>query len=605
MTTSSFIHRWVAGAALFLFANCFAVAQPVWERKNFTATTEKDSVRLTKVHLSKYCGEYLPASSDAKMTYMYVVLYGELLYRHVNNDYVLLNPVSANKFVYDDNSGRSLEFVTDKEGKVTEAIVTRPDGTFSMKRNLSAAPQPSVALPEGKTKRIAHLMEKYAEYGQFSGSVLVAEHGKVIYKSGFNLANREWRIHNEPDTKHRLGSITKQFTAMLVLQLVEQGKLKLDVPISTYLPDYPKEQGGKITLHHLLTHSSGIPNYTSFPDYQKMMGRSYTPAELVKGFADLPLEFNPGEKFSYSNSGYTLLGYIIEAVSGKTYEQCLQDQILTPLKMTETGYDHHETVMEKRAAGYNKNGNSYTNARYIDMSVPFAAGALYSTVDDLYLWDQALYTDILLPEKSKELLFKKHIPAGPSYYGYGWSVFHRSVNMKESLMITEHSGSINGFNTLISRIPSDKNLVVLLNNTGGAALNEMNYAIRAILYDQPYDLPKRSLAYILADVIGKQGLAEGLAKFKEFKSSGQYVMKEDEINSVGYDFLNAGKITEAIEVFKLNVEAFPASGNCYDSLGEAYLKNGNKELAIKNYKRSVELDPRNENGKKVLAEISK
>jgi CubicO group peptidase (beta-lactamase class C family) len=604
MISPFFTRMWLTAAVLLFFFP--GSAQPSWNRKNPVQTDIKDSLKLSTEQLQKYCGEYLPAEGGKTASDMWVVLYGNLLYRHVNNDYVLLNPVAENRFVYDDNSGRSLDFVTGKDGKVTEVIVTRPDRTFTMKRNQSAPPQLTVALPEGKAKKIAQLMEKYAEYGQFSGSVLVAEHGKVIYKSGFNLANREWRTHNEPDTKHRLGSITKQFTAMLILQLAEQGKLKLDVPVSTYLPDYPKEQGGKITLHHLLTHSSGIPNYTSFPDFPKIMGRSHTPAELLKLSADLPLEFEPGSRFSYSNSGYILLGYIIEKVSGKTYEQCLQDQIFTPLKMTETGLDHHETVMPKRASGYNKNGNSYTNARYIDMSVPFAAGALYSTVDDLYLWDQALHTNVLLSEKSKDLYFGKHIMAGPGYYGYGWNIYSLvSLRTNESRVITEHGGGINGFNTVISRIPSDKNLVVLLNNTGSAALNEMDYAIRAILYDQPYDLPKRSLAYTLADVIGKQGLAEGLAKLKEFRSSGQYAMKEDEINSVGYEFLNSEKINEAIEVFKLNVETFPASGNCYDSLGEAYLKNGNKELAIKNYKRSVELDPGNENGKKVLAELSK
>src|SRR6187551_590822 len=185
---------------------------------------------------------------------------------------------------------------------------------------------------QAKIDKLDKLISTYAEYGKFNGSVLVAEKGKVIYKKGFGLADMEWNIPNQPDTKHRLGSIMKQFTAMLIMQLVEQGKLKLDVPISTYLSDYPKKNGDVITLHHLLTHSSGIPNLTSFPGFTKNISRnSYSPVQLVNLFADSTLQFKPGEKFAYSNSGYMLLGYIIEKVTGKSYEQVLQENIFTPL----------------------------------------------------------------------------------------------------------------------------------------------------------------------------------------------------------------------------------------------------------------------------------
>ncbi|MFV8327362.1 serine hydrolase [Flavobacterium sp. ZS1P14] len=465
----------------------------------------------------------------------------------------------------------------------------------------------TVSVGQTKTEQIDKLMSLYSEYGQFNGSVLVADAGKVIYKKGFGMANMEWNIPNQSDTKHRLGSITKQFTSMLILQLVEQGKLKLDAPISTYLPNYPKASGDKITIHHLLTHTSGIPNYTSFPNFIKDLSiNSYSPEAFVKVFADLPLEFTPGEKFAYSNSGYFLLGYIIEKVSGKTYEQFLEDAILIPLKMNNTGFDHHETILKNRASGYEKNGKNYNNASYLDLSIPYAAGSLYSTADDLYLWDQALYTDPLLSKKYRDLLFNTYIPAGPGHYGYGWFI-NKAFNgeKNDSLTVIEHGGGINGFNTLISRIPSDKNLVVLLNNTGRTNLNEMNKAIRNILYNKPYSLPKKSLANALLDVILEKGIASGLAYFKENKISDTFAINENEINSAGYQLLQAGKVKEAIEVFRLNVEAFPQSGNTYDSLGEAYLKNGDKKLAILNYKKSVELDPNNENGKKVLQEISK
>ncbi|WP_338838681.1 serine hydrolase [Flavobacterium ginsenosidimutans] len=459
---------------------------------------------------------------------------------------------------------------------------------------------------QNKAQQIEQLLSKYNEYGQFNGSALVAENGKVIFKKGFGSANMEWNIPNQPDTKFRLGSISKQFTALLIVKLAEEGKIKLDVPITTYLPDYPKENGDKITIHHLLTHTSGIPNYTNAPNFFKDKARNpYTPAEFVKTFSSLPLEFAPGEKFNYSNSGYFLLGYIIEKITGKTYEQYLQETIFTPLKMVNSGYDHSDVILKNRAAGYERKGKLISNAPYVDMSIPYAAGSLYSTVEDLYLWDQALYTNKLLSEKSMESLFKPYIKVGDASYGYGWFVDEFDNGDKGKLKMVGHGGGINGFNTIISRIFTDKNLVVLLNNTGGTVLGEMTDAIQAILYNKPFEQPKKSLALELLDVYTEKGAVAGTETFKKLKNDPSYAIKEDDMNRVGYQLLQTGKKKEAIEIFKINVETFPKSGNVYDSLGEAYLADGDKKLAISNYKKSVELDPTNENGKKVLDELLK
>jgi len=454
---------------------------------------------------------------------------------------------------------------------------------------------------QDKVQKIEQLLSKYNEYGQFNGSALVAENGKVIFKKGFGAANMEWNIPNQSDTKFRLGSISKQFTALLIVKLAEDGKLKLDVPITTYLPDYPKENGDKITIHQLLIHSSGIPNYTNAPGFFKDKARNpYTPTEFVKTFSSLPLEFTPGEKFNYSNSGYFLLGYIVEKISGKTYEQYLQEVIFTPLKMVNSGYDHSDVILKNRAAGYEKQGKKITNAAYLDMSIPYAAGSLYSTVDDLYLWDQALYTNKLLSQKSIESLFKPYIKAGGASYGYGWF-----VEEDENGKTVGHGGGINGFNTIISRNFKNKNLVVLLNNTGGTVLGEMTDAINNILFGKPFNQPQKSLALDLLDIYTEKGAATGTETYKKLKADPTYAIKEGDMNRVGYQLLQDGKKKEAIEIFKINVETFPKSGNAHDSLGEAYLADGDKKLAIVNYKKSVELDPTNENGKKVLTEISK
>ncbi|TDO84303.1 CubicO group peptidase (beta-lactamase class C family) [Flavobacterium chryseum] len=459
---------------------------------------------------------------------------------------------------------------------------------------------------QDKAKQIDQLLNQYNQYGLFNGSALVSENGKVIFQKGYGSANMEWDIPNKPDTKFRLGSITKQFTAFLIVKLAEEGKIKLDVPITTYLHDYPKEVGDKITIQNLLTHTSGIPNYTNAPDFLKEKAKNpYSPADFVKTFSNLPLEFKPGEKFAYSNSGYFLLGYIIEKITGKTYEQYLQETIFTPLKMVNSGYDHSDNVIKNRAAGYEKQGKKIINASYIDMSIPYAAGSLYSTVEDLYLWDQALYTNKLLSEKSMESLFKPYILMGDGGYGYGWFISEITIGTKGKVKIIEHGGGINGFNTNISRVPSDKILIVLLNNTGRTLLSEMTESIRNILYNQPFNQPKKSLAFELLDVFIEKGIKSGTETYTKLKNDPTYGIKEGDMNNVGYQLLQTGKKKEALEIFKINVEAFPKSGNAYDSLAEAYLEDGDKTSAIANYKKSIELDPSNQHGKEVLAEILK
>ncbi|HSI70329.1 MAG TPA: serine hydrolase [Gillisia sp.] len=456
-----------------------------------------------------------------------------------------------------------------------------------------------------KSQQIENLLSKYHEYEQFNGSVLVADNGEVIFKDGYGLANMEHNIPNKPDTKHRLGSITKQFTAALVLQLVELGKLDLQEPISTYLPDYEGPAANVVTIHHLLTHSSGIPSYTSFPGFFRDQSRDpSSPKDFVKTFADSTLQYTPGEKFLYNNSGYFLLGHIIEEVTGKTYEQVLQENILDPLDMKDTGYDHHSRILKNRASGYQKRGNNYENAPYLDMSLPYAAGSLYSTVEDMYKWDRSLNTNQILKEESRDLMFRPHIAAGDSHYSYGWMIDKIPVGKtRDSVNIIGHGGGINGFNTLILRFPEEEDLIVLLNNTGGTNLNEIAVGINNILQGAEAEMPKRSLAMEILPVFAKDGVEAGLSRYKELKADDTYGLKEGEMNQIGYQLLQNGKTKEAIEVFKINVEEFPDSWNTYDSLGEGYMKDGQKENAIANYQKSIEMNPDNENGKQMLEKI--
>ena len=251
----------------------------------------------------------------------------------------------------------------------------------------------------------------------FSGAVLVARGGSPVVSKGYGWANAEWEIPNTPTTKFRLGSITKQFTATLVLRLQEQKKLTVQDPICTYVAPCP-DLWKPVTIHHLLTHTSGIPSYTGLPDYQKTMMMPRTIEQMVAVFRDLPLEFAPGEKFKYNNSGYFLLGVIIEKVAGKKYEDALRDEIFTPLGMKDTGYDWSEPLLPRRAAGYTRRGDTWVNAKFLDMQQPYSAGSLYSTVEDLLKWDQALYTDRVLPEPARTAMFTPF----KDNYAYGWAI---------------------------------------------------------------------------------------------------------------------------------------------------------------------------------------
>ncbi len=460
------------------------------------------------------------------------------------------------------------------------------------------------AYSQDKISKIDALIQAYNDLGQFNGTVLVAEGGKVIYKKGFGLANREWNIPNRPDTKFRLGSITKQFTSMLILQLVEQGKIDLQGKLSDYLPYYRKDTGSQVTIHQLLTHSSGIPSYTSIPNFFEEISRDPYPVEaFVKKYCSGDFEFEPGSKYLYNNSGYFLLGAIIEEITGKTYEGVLNEKIFHPLGMENSGYDRYGRIIPNRASGYANAFDGYTNAPYLDMSLPYAAGSLYSTVEDLYIWDQALYTEKMLPAEMKEHLFTPHI----ANYGYGWVIRQKSLpDSEKKLTSISHGGGINGFNTFIERLVDDKHLIVLLNNTPGANLGQMSDAIIRILYDKPYDLPKKSIAKVMFETSMEKDVKSAITQYEILKKDHpkDYNFGAQELNILGYYLLNEKKrIEDSIEIFKLNVKAFPKYAEAYDSLAEAYMMSGNKTLAIKNYAKSLELDPNNTNAIDKLNEL--
>ena len=447
---------------------------------------------------------------------------------------------------------------------------------------LLVSTSPFRAAAAGTSDQIDALLARYQALGLFNGSALVADKEQIVLKKGYGLANMEWGIPNTPDTKFRLGSITKQFTATLVMQLVEQAQIELSAPIRRYLPDYPLPAGEKVTIHHLLNHTSGIVGYTEMPTFGATARNPYSPRTFVdEKFAGLDLLFEPGTKFSYSNSAYFLLGVILERVTGQPYEKLLRERIFTPLGMKDSGYDSTLPLLAKRAAGYDKRfDGSYVNTTYIDMTQPYAAGSLYSTVEDLYRWDQALYADKVLSAASKERMFTP----GLADYGYGWD-----IKRKDGITTIEHGGGINGFNTLITRNPESKRLIVFLNNTGGAPLGPMADAVRAILDGKPATMPKRPAATALFETYQASGLAATLARAKEMQAGTDYDAGSSELSRLADQLLVSGRNADALELARQLAEESPRSAPAAVLLARAHRANGHRIEAAQQYSRAIEL----------------
>jgi CubicO group peptidase (beta-lactamase class C family) len=353
--------------------------------------------------------------------------------------------------------------------------------TLSLFAAVNALPQKATPI----TSKLDKYLSAAAKQG-FTGSALVAKGGKVIFSKGYGMANAEWSIPNTPRTKFRLGSITKQFTAAAILLLQERGKLSVRDPICKFFDNCP-ESWKEITIHHLLTHNGGIPNFTSFPDYRKTMMIPVTMESLVARFKDKPLDFKPGEKMSYSNSGYVALGHIIEKVGGEPYESFLQKNIFDPLKMSNSGYDRHDRVLKNRATGYSSRSGKQANSEYLDMTIPHAAGALYSTVEDLFTWNEALFSDKLLSAKSREAM----MTVDKNNYAYGLV-----VNQQHNRKMVSHGGGINGFNTVLARFPEEKVTIVVLRNADYGMQNpgRISQDLAAILFGEKYEIPRERVA---------------------------------------------------------------------------------------------------------------
>ncbi len=323
-------------------------------------------------------------------------------------------------------------------------------------------------------QRLDHLAEAAAARQGFMGAVLVVRDGATLLDRAYGSASLELDVPNTPAMRFRIGSITKQFTAAAILLLEERGKLRLSDPVARHVPEAP-ETWAKITLYQLLTHTSGIHNITRLPEFRTWKMLPQTPLEAIQRLRDLPLDFAPGEKHAYSNSNYLVLGLVIERASGERYAAFLHNNVLGPLGLRDTDVDRNVDIVPRRAAGYTRFLGTFFNASYTDMSVPYAAGAMYSTTHDLRRWIERLLAGQLLSPASVERMIT------PEQDGYALGL--RVVVGEDGRQVISHGGSIAGFSAFLAHYPEEKTTIVVLANITGAVSGRLARQLANILFD--------------------------------------------------------------------------------------------------------------------------
>jgi CubicO group peptidase (beta-lactamase class C family) len=472
------------------------------------------------------------------------------------------------------------------------------------------------------SSKIDKLVNDYVVNHQFMGSVLVAEKGKVVFAKGYGLANVEQNIPNTPETKFMIGSITKQFTAMLVTQLAEKKFLSLDNKISDILPEFPRDIGEKITIEMLLCHTSGLILPEGIEKYYYASRKEDFLKEYLKQLSEEGLRFEPGKGYGYSNAGYFILGLIIEKVTGKSYEAVLAEQILKPLGMTQTGCDRKGLVVENRATSYQKLRDRYitwneeTNS-YDPAVCPFGCGNLYSTVEDLFKFSKALATNRLLSKKYMDMYLKMRIvrtrPTIPHisqelvrvFFGTYGNGFVGEISIiedpdtKEKETLYWHDGTYKLFRSNHFHYSGKDQVIIICSNCSFLIEgNEMVLKIHQLLNNKPYDhiLIKNSLTqYLEEDVAMHAGIPAAVDEYFRFKNDTvHFIVPEKEyFVAVGRQVAERGDWDDAIAIFQTVIPEFPGFWEAYDALGDIYIMKGDKELAIQSFKKSLELNPQN------------
>ena len=439
--------------------------------------------------------------------------------------------------------------------------------------------------------KINQVINKAVELDLFSGCVLIAKGNEVLFTGAYGEANKDFHFKNALDTRFNICSGTKPFTAVATMLLVQRGLISVNDPVTKYLPDFPF--GDKITIFQLLTHTSGLGHFSDTEEYIEKMN-------TVRGFQNVldsfvykeKLQSEPGTRFKYSNSGVRVLGTIIEKVTGMKYSDFIQQNILTPLGMKNTCHRLPEEIIENRASGYNR---KYSGEWMETSRLVRPAGSetgLRTTVGDLFTFLQAVQSYKLLTEENTKTMLTPLAENVP--YACLWEV-NPGIARTNNNTFVGHGGAQPGFSSCYEYYLKDKYTIIVLSNYESAS-QVIFPRLESILFGKEFEMPKPGVDRFLYQQIKQNGFEKVSGNLLKILEDNQYNIKYPFLlNDAGYSLINEGDLEMAISLFKINVRLFPDDADVYDSLGEAYMKADNKELAVKNYKKSLELNPQNAN----------
>lgn len=446
------------------------------------------------------------------------------------------------------------------------------------------------AKADDLAERLDRYLKAWYDAGQFNGSVLVAKGGDVILAKGYGMANMAWDVPNSPETRFDIGSISKQFTTALVFQLCAAGKIRLDGTILEYLPGYREDTGKKVTVDHLLQHTSGIPCYLrdqerlpgGLPSYK--IGHEHSSEEMIARYLSGDLLFEPGSRYRYSNSGFYLLKEIIERVTGMSLEENLHEHILEPLGLEDTGLIQNRRINRRMAVGHQRIGQHYGLCAYEYIANLYGTGGMYSTVIDLFKWNRAVRDGSLLPPEWQEKMFATYRTEGVNSYAYSQTLVEvRLPNFDKPVKFYSFNGATTGFISDALFYPETGHTIVLLDNSEEYNHWQIAPGLYSILMGSDADLPKPSAGDKIAEFAIASTLDETLAEYLRIldRESGGLDFRgvESEINTYAYRLLDQARFRQAQKLFELNTRLFPASSNAANSYAEFYFRTGDEEMA--------------------------
>ena len=375
----------------------------------------------------------------------------------------------------------------------------------------------SAAEAQPRQARVESYLRSFHDLRLFNGAALIVDEGEILFEGAFGRSDFAGGGANTPSTRFRIASLTKQFTAALILRLEEEGLLRVEDPVGRYVEEYPPENAERITLHHLLTHTSGLPSYTNMPGFLEWEAATpFSPGAIVALTWEAPLSFEPGSDFEYSNSGYVLLGWIAERVTGRSYDEALRTYVLDPLELRDTGYDHALRPPDGHARGHTRDLVGYRPARLIDPSVPYASGMLYSTVGDLARWAPSLLSDggLFRDPETVTRMTTPGLEAGS--YGYGVGVRTRDIERDSEVRVIEHTGGIFGFSAWLRVFPDHGRLIVLLDNTS-SDLGPLVEGLTNLLWGAEAVRPRPSIAERLLPIVEAGGVEAAMSRYDNWR----------------------------------------------------------------------------------------